>query len=51
LQSSVDFLSQSSRIEVNRAIAELLQPANRYLFVSGPIGPLARFKIRRKLKL
>lgn len=49
LQSYIDFLSQASCIEVNHAIAELLKPANRYLFVSGPIGPLARFKIRRKL--
>jgi hypothetical protein len=39
-----------SRTDVNRAIAELLLLANRYLFVSGPIGPLARFRIRRKLQ-
>ncbi len=48
-QSYVEFLSQASRVEVNRAIAELLMPANRYLFVSGPTGPLARFRIRRQL--
>jgi predicted Zn-dependent peptidase len=48
-QSYVEFLSQAPRVEVNRAIAELLQPANRYLFISGPVGPLARFRIRRKL--
>jgi predicted Zn-dependent peptidase len=49
LQASIDFLSQASRIDVNHAIAELLAPANRYLFISGPVGPLARFQIRRKL--
>jgi predicted Zn-dependent peptidase len=49
-QARVDFLAQVSRADVNRAIAELLTPTNRYLFVSGPIGPLTRFMIRRELK-
>lgn len=48
-QARVDFLAQVSRDDVNRAITELLMPTNRYLFVSGPVGPLARFKIRRVL--
>jgi len=49
-QAYVTFLSNVSRDYVNRAIAELLSPANRYLFIAGPVGPLARFKIRRSLR-
>jgi predicted Zn-dependent peptidase len=50
LRASIDFLQQANCIGVNQAIAELLAPANRYLFIAGPVGPLARLKIRRWLR-
>ena len=49
-EAYLDFVERLSIDDVNLAIAELLSPANRYLFLSGPIGPLARFKIRRMLR-
>lgn len=48
-QAYLDHLEQLSVDDVNAAIAELLAPVNRYLFVAGPVGPLARFRIRRWL--
>ena len=48
-QAYLDHLEQLNIHDVNQAIAELLAPANRYLFIAGPVGPLARFQIRRWL--
>lgn len=49
-QAYLDFVEQLKIDDVNRAIAELVAPASRYLFIAGPVGPLARLKIRRRLR-
>lgn len=53
LHDTPAYLHQLARLsvnDVNSAIAELLAPANRCLFLAGPVGPLARFKFRRWLR-
>jgi predicted Zn-dependent peptidase len=49
-QAYLDFVEHLNVDDVNRAVAEMFAPANRYLFIAGPVGPLARFRIRRRLK-
>jgi hypothetical protein len=42
----IDVMAKMRRVAL---FEELWTPANRYLFIAGPVGPLARFKIRRRL--
>jgi predicted Zn-dependent peptidase len=46
----LDVISKVTIDDVNEVAKTLLSPSSRLVFVGGKIGPIGRFRIRRKLK-